>query len=234
MDLVAELVVLTMKSLTLPGVATVLSPTFLPEVAQGDLDLKAYLLVNLLPQLTLTSSTIGDPPAPLLVRPHPKSPRTNAEARVFEAQMRDRRVLLIRKIRGQKVANSNHPVLLRNALPVPDLEAFEEALLARPILLARQKRTTGDGPVGQFRETARHVSRTSTFLSPLLIVIVANNSTPPTPQLSRRKLELLPRSNATSAVPSPLSSPNPSHAVPASRPNPFGAARYIFSFPLFR
>ncbi|KAK7678527.1 hypothetical protein QCA50_010932 [Cerrena zonata] len=69
-----------------------------------------------------------------------------------------------------------------------------------------------------WRRSRGPVSRNST--SP-------NNSTPPTPQLSRRKLELLPRSNATSAVPSPLSSPNPSHAVPASRPNPFGAARPV-------
>ncbi|OCH94894.1 hypothetical protein OBBRIDRAFT_788892 [Obba rivulosa] len=53
-----------------------------------------------------------------------------------------------------------------------------------------------------------------------------SNSTPPTPQLARRKLELLPRSNATSAVPSPLSSPNPSAAAGA-RSNPFGAAKPV-------
>ncbi|KAI0749892.1 hypothetical protein C8Q80DRAFT_1164522 [Daedaleopsis nitida] len=52
-----------------------------------------------------------------------------------------------------------------------------------------------------------------------------NNSTPPTPQMGRRKLELLPRSSSTSAAPSPLASPNPSTAVPRS--NPFGAARPV-------
>ncbi|KAH9941361.1 hypothetical protein B0H21DRAFT_753305 [Amylocystis lapponica] len=52
-----------------------------------------------------------------------------------------------------------------------------------------------------------------------------NNSTPPTPQLTRRKLELLPRSGGGS-TPSPLSSPNP--ANPSShRSNPFGAAKPV-------
>ncbi|KAI0636185.1 hypothetical protein C8Q77DRAFT_1102013 [Trametes polyzona] len=63
----------------------------------------------------------------------------------------------------------------------------------------------------------RTISRNST--SP-------NNSTPPTPQMGRRKLELLPRSSSstTSATPSPLASPNPSNT---SRSNPFGAARPV-------
>ncbi|KAL1745395.1 hypothetical protein HDZ31DRAFT_73558 [Schizophyllum fasciatum] len=51
-------------------------------------------------------------------------------------------------------------------------------------------------------------------------------STPPTPQLGRRKLDLLPRTESTSA--SPLSSPKLGSAAPAhSRPNPFGAARPV-------
>ncbi len=56
-------------------------------------------------------------------------------------------------------------------------------------------------------------------------LVLASSSTPPTPQMSRRKLELLPRSNAPSAVPSPLSSPNPSNTPMAPRSNPFGAAK---------
>ncbi|TBU53087.1 hypothetical protein BD310DRAFT_830918, partial [Dichomitus squalens] len=60
----------------------------------------------------------------------------------------------------------------------------------------------------------RTISRNST--SP-------NSSTPPTPQLGRRKLELLPRSSASTA-PSPLASPNPSTGP---RSNPFGAARPV-------
>lgn len=56
-----------------------------------------------------------------------------------------------------------------------------------------------------------------------------SNSTPPTPQLTRRKLELIPRSTSGSASPSPLSSPKmaSSSAVPSSRANPFGAARPV-------
>ncbi|KAJ7039493.1 hypothetical protein C8F04DRAFT_1085469 [Mycena alexandri] len=57
-----------------------------------------------------------------------------------------------------------------------------------------------------------------------------NASTPPTPQLNRRKLELLPRSGAASAAPSPLSSPKIGPTPPASaapRSSPFGAARPV-------
>ncbi|EIW57790.1 uncharacterized protein TRAVEDRAFT_38170 [Trametes versicolor FP-101664 SS1] len=63
----------------------------------------------------------------------------------------------------------------------------------------------------------RTISRNSTSPS---------NSTPPTPQMGRRKLELLPRSSSsTSATPSPLASPNPSHT--SARSNPFGAAKPV-------
>lgn len=51
----------------------------------------------------------------------------------------------------------------------------------------------------------------------------ASNSTPPTPQINRKKLELLPRSSTGSTSPSPLSSPKLPSNVP--RPNPFGAAK---------
>ncbi|TFK70285.1 RNA-binding domain-containing protein [Pluteus cervinus] len=58
--------------------------------------------------------------------------------------------------------------------------------------------------------------------------ISPNNSTPPTPQATRRKLELIPRSGNASSVPSPLSSPKmgPTPAV-ATKPNPFGAAKPV-------
>ncbi|KAJ6577285.1 hypothetical protein B0H19DRAFT_552040 [Mycena capillaripes] len=57
-----------------------------------------------------------------------------------------------------------------------------------------------------------------------------NSSTPPTPQLNRRKLELLPRSGTASSAPSPLSSPKigptpPANAAPRS--SPFGGARPV-------
>jgi len=55
-----------------------------------------------------------------------------------------------------------------------------------------------------------------------------NDSAPPTPQTSRRKLDLLPRSDNVSASPSPLSSPKMGPTPPASsRSNPFGAARPV-------
>ncbi|KAJ7510276.1 hypothetical protein B0H11DRAFT_1701456, partial [Mycena galericulata] len=65
------------------------------------------------------------------------------------------------------------------------------------------------------------VSRTS--VSP-------NSSTPATPHLNRRKLELLPRSGNASAAPSPLSSPKMGPTPPVSaapRSSPFGAAKPV-------
>ncbi|KAH8981581.1 hypothetical protein EDB86DRAFT_2858288 [Lactarius hatsudake] len=53
------------------------------------------------------------------------------------------------------------------------------------------------------------------------------SSTPPTPQITRRKLELLPRSGNTSTTPSPLASPKMAQSNPANRPSPFGAARPV-------
>ena len=51
----------------------------------------------------------------------------------------------------------------------------------------------------------------------------ANSSTPPTPQIGRKKLELLPRASTGSTSPSPLSSPKLPSNPPRS--NPFGAAK---------
>lgn len=59
----------------------------------------------------------------------------------------------------------------------------------------------------------------------------ATSSTPPTPQLARRKLELLPRSGTTSSTPSPLASPKMAQSNPANRPSPFGAAKCVSSLP---
>lgn len=53
----------------------------------------------------------------------------------------------------------------------------------------------------------------------------ASSSTPPTPQISRKKLELLPRSSTGSTSPSPLSSPKLASNAP--RLNPFGAAKLV-------
>ncbi|KAI0084105.1 hypothetical protein BDY19DRAFT_973829 [Irpex rosettiformis] len=51
-----------------------------------------------------------------------------------------------------------------------------------------------------------------------------SSSVPPTPQMTRRKLELLPRSGSSNA-PSPLASPNPANT--AAKSSPFGAARPV-------
>ncbi|KAJ3744237.1 hypothetical protein DFH05DRAFT_1460366 [Lentinula detonsa] len=61
------------------------------------------------------------------------------------------------------------------------------------------------------------------------ILHTATGSTPPTPQMGRRKLELLPRSGSASNVPSPLSSPKigPTPPTSGNRSNPFGAARPV-------
>lgn len=53
-----------------------------------------------------------------------------------------------------------------------------------------------------------------------------SNSLPPTPQLARRKLELLPRSTSGSSQATPLSSPQSAN-FSSSKPNPFGAARPV-------
>jgi hypothetical protein len=74
------------------------------------------------------------------------------------------------------------------------------------------------------------------FAASSSVSLPATNSTPPTPQMSRRKLELLPRSGNASATPSPLSSPKMGPTPPAStsssRANPFGAARYVSPMPM--
>jgi translation initiation factor 4B len=63
------------------------------------------------------------------------------------------------------------------------------------------------------------------------ILCLATNSTPPTPQLSRRKLELLPRSGAASTVATPLASPSHGSTFPTgSRANPFGTAKSVSPF----
>ncbi|KAL5485734.1 TIF3 [Sanghuangporus weigelae] len=53
-----------------------------------------------------------------------------------------------------------------------------------------------------------------------------SNSVPPTPQLARRKLELLPRSTSGSSHPTPVSSPQ-STGFSSSKPNPFGSAKPV-------
>jgi translation initiation factor 4B len=75
---------------------------------------------------------------------------------------------------------------------------------------------------------SRRFNYTYRFMT--LTFLIASDSSPPTPQLARKKLELLPRSGNASASPSPLSSPKMGPSLPAtsnSRGSPFGAARYV-------
>ncbi|KAF9533711.1 hypothetical protein CPB83DRAFT_844416 [Crepidotus variabilis] len=71
--------------------------------------------------------------------------------------------------------------------------------------------------------------RSSARSKPARSSVSPSNSTPPTPQLARRKLELLPRSGGASVTPSPLSSPKMGSTPPPgpARSNPFGAARPV-------
>jgi len=89
----------------------------------------------------------------------------------------------------------------------------------------------GSGPAtasladeGDWRSRARPAGRQGSFeRSP-------SNSTPPTPQMGRKKLELLPRSGATSNASTPLTSPAPYSAGPSEKKttsNPFGAAKPV-------
>lgn len=87
----------------------------------------------------------------------------------------------------------------------------------------------GKGDMGPPKDTDEGDWR-SARPKPAHTSISPSSSTPPTPQLGRRKLELLPRSGNASASPSPLSSPKMGptpQASSASRSNPFGAARPV-------
>ena len=100
-------------------------------------------------------------------------------------------------------------------------------------VLARDTPDEGDwrarkAPGGTSREYPRQYRCNA---SPQLIrFLTASSSTPPTPQISRKKLELLPRSSAGSTSPSPLSSPKLASNAP--RPSPFGAAKSVHSYEL--
>lgn len=136
------------------------------------------------------------------------------------------------RILGQKVLSSVRAVLPK-AVTAPNGQAVVLVVCveARWVLQPPSGKTaTGDG-LELSHETQRHVCRfpltkqksSDANRCCAILAVVANNSTPPTPQMGRRKLELLPRSTSVSATPSPLASPNPS--ATSSRSNPFGAAR---------
>ncbi|KAJ4479937.1 hypothetical protein J3R30DRAFT_3466939 [Lentinula aciculospora] len=89
----------------------------------------------------------------------------------------------------------------------------------------------GRGDMGPPRDPLPEESdwRSSSKPRPVRDNTSPTSSTPPTPQMGRRKLELLPRSGSASNVPSPLSSPKigPTPPTSGSRSNPFGAAKPV-------
>ncbi|KAJ3734174.1 hypothetical protein DFJ43DRAFT_147979 [Lentinula guzmanii] len=89
----------------------------------------------------------------------------------------------------------------------------------------------GRGDMGPPRDPVPEESdwRSSSRPRPVRDNTSPTGSTPPTPQMGRRKLELLPRSGSASNVPSPLSSPKigPTPPTSGNRSNPFGAARPV-------
>ncbi|KAJ3818985.1 hypothetical protein F5880DRAFT_1625805 [Lentinula raphanica] len=89
----------------------------------------------------------------------------------------------------------------------------------------------GRGDMGPPKDPAPEESdwRSSSRPRPVRDNTSPTGSTPPTPQMSRRKLELLPRSGSASNVGSPLSSPKmgPTPPTSGSRSNPFGAAKPV-------
>ncbi|KAJ3926566.1 MAG: hypothetical protein NXY57DRAFT_1028620 [Lentinula lateritia] len=89
----------------------------------------------------------------------------------------------------------------------------------------------GRGDMGPPRDPVPEESdwRSSSRARPARDNTSPTGSTPPTPQMGRRKLELLPRSGNGSNVPSPLSSPKigPTPPTSGSRSNPFGTAKPV-------
>ncbi|KAJ3854446.1 hypothetical protein EV368DRAFT_63290 [Lentinula lateritia] len=89
----------------------------------------------------------------------------------------------------------------------------------------------GRGDMGPPRDPVPEESdwRSSSRARPARDNTSPTGSTPPTPQMGRRKLELLPRSGNGSNVPSPLSSPKigPTPPSSGSRSNPFGTAKPV-------
>lgn len=144
----------------------------------------------------------------------------NAKAQAFST----RKVLTrIREIHGLSVRSSSHR--RRRKGKVVNLEVrVLNPKQHTPLLM----KVTGGAPPerGLPHVVTPLVSGNFTRRSTILHYRLANDSAPPTPQMSRRKLDLLPRSDNASASPSPLSSPKMGPTPPASsRSNPFGTAR---------
>jgi hypothetical protein len=177
-----------------------------------------------------TMSTNGDQ-AVLPLASHPGSSshlHLNVSDRDSRKERRGRRIA--KKLGAKAVVSSHrrnpHLAGLVQASVVRIQRDPEILLLHRP----RMSRAIGD-PLGLHGSTANPVRTSASPLrclhSHCPIFAIATTSTPPTPQMGRRKLELLPRSGP-SAAPSPLSSPRMAPASSGTntpRSNPFGDAK---------
>ena len=206
---------------TVPGDATVLFLICKILVA-------GHLPVIALYQVLQKGPAIGAPVA----HRAPQSMNQNHHLTSAKAQAspyrKARRALQTRKKSGVKAASLFHPLAVNQKR---DLEVYGVEATWRLLRTTVVKKVIGEVPLAlePVASLVRFFHRTYLSLFTLVLVL-ASNSTPPTPQMGRRKLELLPRSGNASATPSPLSSPKMGPTPPTSssstRANPFGAARY--------
>ena len=195
----------------------------------ADVSQRVIHLAIHLPRLSRITLPIGVPVELLLAllpQRTPRLPPTNVALPVSSPT--NHPLLQTQKTTGLSAASLNLASPPMQALQVLVLAVYEADpiwALQRTLPVPRTM-TTGGVPVVSHAAVLLVRSHLTPLVSLRSPRNPASNSTPPTPQMSRRKLELLPRSSAPSAVPSPLSSPNPSNP-PAPRANPFGAAKWV-------
>ena len=131
----------------------------------------------------------------------------------------------IRKITGQWEAGSSHPKMPGAGILEAGLVAFAEEEITMLLPLVLPKRIIG--VVRLVHGFLAAVAAVRVCICPLFVgswpdnPSLAVDSVPSTPQMGRRKLELLPRSGSQSTAQTPLSSPKMASAQ-AAKANPFG------------
>jgi hypothetical protein len=181
------------------------------------------LTENSRPLRCLTPRVTGVPTDQCGLRLRP-SPKPSQDARFHLSPRRVQKKRL-----GLLVVNSSRARMKAQGVSLAHSEA-EATWAHRQVHLIPPQTVIGGADHDQvFHHAAAHL--VSLVSLPVwdshLLEGVASSSTPPTPQLTRRKLELLPRSGTTSTTPSPLASPKMGQSSPASRPSPFGAAKFV-------
>jgi hypothetical protein len=178
-----------------------------------------------------TTSTNGDR-AVLHLGFHPRSSSLLHLSASDQGFQKERRAWLTQKTLGVKVVASSprrSPHLAGLGLDSVDRSRREWVLEILPHHRQRTSPTIGD-LLDLHVLTASLVSRVTLLYHEFahsLACTTATTSTPPTPQMGRRKLELMPRTGP-SAASSPLSSPRmgpASSGTNTPRSNPFGDAK---------